>query len=110
MIDWDALRENFSNRNAFIIRILNKALTGIGDAREKLSRAAEQKNMEDIAFSAHGTKGIAGNMMAKALFDKAVDTEVKARKNNPDVYEDVDELLSLMDCFISEVKAELKVK
>ncbi len=79
VIDMQALRSRFGSRDALIDKLLVTALHTQQETPQKLRVAAADGNTADLAFLAHNLKGLAGNLCAPLLLDRARALESAAR-------------------------------
>jgi HPt (histidine-containing phosphotransfer) domain-containing protein len=81
VIDWDALLERFSGRQAFIDTLIATTLTVTADKVAALRAAINSNDLEAIAYIAHGLKGMAANMKARQVHELGIETEAAARSS-----------------------------
>jgi CheY-like chemotaxis protein len=81
VIDWDALLERFSGRQAFIDTLIATTLTVTADKVAALRAAINSNDLEAIAYVAHGLKGMAANMKARQVHELGIETEAAARSS-----------------------------
>lgn len=79
VVDLKALRSRFGSRDALIDKLLTTALHSQQETPQKLRAAAAGANTADLAFLAHNLKGLAGNLCAPLLLDRARALESSAR-------------------------------
>ncbi|MDP2809326.1 MAG: response regulator, partial [Rhodocyclaceae bacterium] len=103
LVDWQALLAQYSGREAFVAKLATIALSSQQDTAAKLRAAAAQRDREALAFLAHATKGVAGNLMAHGVRDLAARTEVAARRSEPDAAELATELASAVEALLDEL-------
>jgi CheY-like chemotaxis protein/HPt (histidine-containing phosphotransfer) domain-containing protein len=82
-IDWPALLARYSGRQTFVAKLAATARESHTDTPAKLRAAIERHDPETLAFLAHTLKGLAGNLMARRLFDLATEAEAIARQGEP---------------------------
>ncbi len=96
-IDWEALTARFSRREAFVTKLVDKAIESVKEKPGKLREAASADDYESLAFVAHALKGVAGNLMANGVFEMAKSTEMSARAGEPGAIESAHELAGKID-------------
>ena len=79
IIDWAALSERFSGRQAFIDKLLATTLAHNCDNAAALRTAISQQDYGTIAFIAHNLKGTGASLMADRLRAIGEKTETAAR-------------------------------
>jgi PAS domain S-box-containing protein len=77
-IGWAALEAQYADRPGFIAKLAAVALRNGTETLAKLLDAMQRRDMQAIAFIAHGIKGMSGNLMAMELHEQAGQTEAAA--------------------------------
>ncbi len=106
IIDWQALNERFSNRDEFIRKILRTARSSAEKVREGLIQAMAKENFDELAFSSHTLKGIAGNIMADSLQELAAKVEMDARNKQPQAFTHSKELLQILQQMTKQIERQ----
>jgi two-component system sensor histidine kinase/response regulator len=85
LVDWVALEAHYSFRPGLVQKLLKSAITSFSDKSKQLRVALDQNDVIQIAFLAHGIKGLAGNLKAGPVQQQAstVEREAKAQELNP---------------------------
>ncbi len=96
-VDWAALTARFNRREAFVAKLVDKAIESVREKPGKLREAASVDDYESLAFVAHALKGVAGNLMANGVFEMAKSTEMAARAGEPGAIESAHELAGKID-------------
>ena len=78
------LEERYHGKPAFIVKLLSTVEKAHAGTAAELRRLAESRDLENLAFLAHGMKGSAGNLMADGLRRLAQETERAAREGRGD--------------------------
>jgi PAS domain S-box-containing protein len=86
LINWDALRQRFNGREAFIEKLLAAIKRDHHETPHRLRLAIETQDYETISFLAHSLKGVAGNLACETIRQKAITTELAARKQDNEVW------------------------
>lgn len=105
LIDTDGLNERYGHREAFIRKLLTLVLDSHKETAARLKTAAEENNIEDIAFLAHSMKGVAGSILANAVADFAKATEAASRTDDSDAVEMAVDLSGMVSDMLDEVRA-----
>ena len=79
-IDWAGLLARYGSREAFVAKLAATARESHADTPARLRAAAEQRDMETLAFLAHTLKCLGVNLMARYMQDLARQTEAAARQ------------------------------
>jgi CheY-like chemotaxis protein len=80
-IDWNALAARYPNKPSFIDELVAMARSAYADTPQKLRAAADEGDLETLAFLAHGLSGVGGNIAARGLLDRARAAEEAARED-----------------------------
>ena len=86
LLDWPVLRQRFAANSGFVDKLLQALLDSHHDTPEKLDQAIQNSNYAEIAFIAHGIKGVAGNIEAKEIFTQAKLLEHLAHQHADEVF------------------------
>jgi CheY-like chemotaxis protein len=78
-IDWGALAARYPDKPWFIDQLVALARSAYADTPQKLRAAADEGDLETLAFLAHGLSGVGGNIAAPGLRDRARAAEEAAR-------------------------------
>ena len=79
VIELDLLKERLGGNESYIEQLLKICITSTTDHLEKLDRAVELQNAEDIRLQAHTIKGAAANISAEGLRVVAESMEAAAK-------------------------------
>ena len=79
-------------------------MESLESSSQKLVQAIEVSDYQDIAFVAHSLKGVAGNIMAVSVAEKASQTEISAKSKEPTTIAYAKELQGLIERLILELK------
>jgi CheY-like chemotaxis protein len=79
VINWSLLSQRFTQREAFIDRLLQTVMNSQADLPDKLRDAVQCIDMAALAFMSHGLKGTAGNLAAGKLQQLACRLNESAR-------------------------------
>jgi HPt (histidine-containing phosphotransfer) domain-containing protein len=83
-IDWCALVARYPGKPGFIAELVAMARSSYADTPQRLRAAADEGDLESLAFLAHGLRGVSGNMAAPALREQARAAEDAAREGAAD--------------------------
>jgi CheY-like chemotaxis protein/HPt (histidine-containing phosphotransfer) domain-containing protein len=96
-IDWVALTERFSGRQAFIDKLVATSLANTSDKAEALRAASAAQDFAAIAFIAHSLKSTGANMKASRVQMLGEQTEEAARASAPQACELAGQLALAID-------------
>jgi PAS domain S-box-containing protein len=102
-IDWEALRQCYNGRQAFIDKLMATALRSLPETGARLRDAAQAGDRQGIAFLAHTMKGVASNLAARAMLEQARITEAAARGGREDSADLARRLADLTDLLLAEL-------
>ena len=108
LIDWTALSKRFGNRQDFIDKLLRMSHASHIEMLEKLQSAIRTRDLEAIAFIAHGLRGTAGNLEAQGMRDLASETEASVRAGRADPMALAEELARLLERLLAELARHLE--
>jgi len=83
-LEWEALLSRYSKRKGFLRRLLELVLGSHKDTPGALRAAAALNDSQQLAFHVHNIKGMAGNLMARAVAKQAVAAEQALREGQAD--------------------------
>jgi PAS domain S-box-containing protein len=83
-LDWEALVSRYSKRKGFLRRLLELVLGSHRETPGAIRAAAALNDTQQLAFHVHNIKGMAGNLMARALAKQAVAAEHALREGEAD--------------------------
>ena len=107
IVDWEALKERFNNRDKFIDKILASVAEKNADIPEQIKNAIDTKDFERLSFLAHSIKGAAGSIMAMQVRDVANKAEISAREKSEDCFQRSQELSDSLESLLSELTTHL---
>jgi signal transduction histidine kinase/CheY-like chemotaxis protein/HPt (histidine-containing phosphotransfer) domain-containing protein len=107
LIDWEALSARFNNRTAFVEKLLHSVLKSYSETPALLRRAAEERNLETLAYLAHGLKGTSGSLEARLVNKHARQTEESARSGQDDAPHLAIDLAVLTERLMGELQSKL---
>ncbi|MBK6971857.1 MAG: PAS domain S-box protein [Sterolibacteriaceae bacterium] len=109
-IDWAGLEARFPGRVAFIDRLAETLLRTQSETPARLRAAAAREDRAAIIFIAHTLKGMAGNLMAPRLVERARETEAAGRAESPGLGRLAISLADAMADVIEEAKARMALR
>lgn len=107
LIDWSGLWQRFEGRQAFIDKLIDKALDGVQQGNlDKLRQAVVQQDFEAIDFLAHNLKGFAGVFEAEQLLDLAQQTEAAVKEQRADAFGLAGNLADVLAAVLAELRGK----
>lgn len=104
LTDWPTLEARYAFKPEFLLKLLNVALQSQADIASQMRDAAKAEDFERMRFLAHGTKGMAGNLMAASLMEIAHAAELAAKAQQPGLSPQFEELADLVDRWLAELR------
>jgi DNA-binding response OmpR family regulator len=114
-VDWAALYRRFSAKQGFVEKLVGIARRTQADVPQRLRTAAREGDLETVRLTAHGLKGVAGNLEARALAAQAAQVEQAAKLGARDALDgaldladQVVQLLAYLDEWVAGGDRELR--
>lgn len=104
LTDWPALEARYAFKPEFLLKLLNVALQSQADIAGQMRAAAQAGDFERMRFLAHGTKGMAGSLMAAGLMELAHAAEVAAKAQQPGLQPQFEALANLVERWLVELR------
>jgi CheY-like chemotaxis protein/HPt (histidine-containing phosphotransfer) domain-containing protein len=104
-LDWSALEQRYRESPGFMPRLLQAVLESSQGLAEQLRQAAAGGDASQLGFVAHRVRGMAGNLFADDLVDRAAKTEHSA--GNEDLAGAAQQGLALADA-LDRMLAEIR--
>jgi signal transduction histidine kinase/CheY-like chemotaxis protein len=82
----EKLRERFGGDEETVKDILDSFFQEAPEFLDKIKEAIHNQDMEDIESLSHALKGTAANVNAEALRKAALELEIQAKKDNPEIF------------------------
>jgi len=108
LVNWEGLLNQYSGREAFVIKLATMAVNGQREVPAKLRAAAGSGDFDGLAFTAHALKSIGGNLMARGVRELAESTERAARRSDPQAASQAEELACLVETLLAELALRIR--
>lgn len=105
--DWSALEKKMMGNTDLLVRLLGAVLADHVETPERFAAAIAAEELETLAFLAHQIKGVAGNLVAPALCERAAAAEKAARARSSDALPLAGKLSQELPPFFAALRARL---
>ncbi len=102
-LDWPALALQYPGKESFALHLLERFREIYGDAPRRLREMAREGQWQELAELAHGIRGVAGFIMARALVSLAGEVEEAIRAGTPEIGALVQTLADRTGCVLDEI-------